>query len=65
MMNWENLKSFNFAFSVLAPCLWFPRGELSFLSNSMSTLDGKFERHWGTSCTQGLTLRSIGEDHHT
>lgn len=65
MMNRETLKSFNFVVSVLAPCPWLPRGELSFLSNSMSTLDGKFEKHWGTSCTQGLTLKSVREDHHT
>lgn len=33
------------------------RAELSFLSSVRGTLDGKFEKHWGTSGTQSLTLR--------
>lgn len=65
MINQETLKLFNFVVSVLVPRPWFPRGGFSFLSNSMSTIDGKFEKHWGTSCSQGLTLKSVGEDHHT
>lgn len=39
-------------------------GGLSFLLTSSGTLGGKFDKHWGTSCTQSLTLNSVGENHH-